>query len=217
MRRTYFFCTFLGLVLTLSACDFGVNKSIYVKDGETKRGSINTVNGNISIGKECTVTGSSRTVNGRIEVGKHSRVEDLQSVNGSVEVQKDVDVDGDIEVVNGPVLCDKGTRVHGSIQTVNGEIELQRTVVEKDITTVNGDIVLSGGSRVKGDIRVGSKGKSSGGEGVLRITISDDSVVDGDIVVEDTHKKVTVVLSRGGQVLGEIKGADVVRENDEGE
>jgi hypothetical protein len=56
------------------------------------------------------------------------------------------------------------------------------------------------------------KGKAKGGgkKKGLEITISESSLVEGDIVVKDSDRKVKVILSGGGKVLGEIKNAEVI-------
>ena len=41
--------------------------------------------------------------------------------------------------------------------------------------------------------------------------LADDSVVEGDIIVEEKDREVTVDLRGGGKVLGEIRNAEVLR------
>ena len=43
-----------------------------------------SVNGDVSIGKDCTIEGTTRSVNGSVKVGDRSTVEDLNTVNGSL-------------------------------------------------------------------------------------------------------------------------------------
>ncbi len=203
----------LGLFLTLllsAACDVGVNKTIYVEDGETRRGGINSVNGGIIVGRDCTLLGSSRTVNGRIEIGPGSRVEDLQSVNGSIDLYENVVVNGDVETVNGNLFCGAGTEVEGSVQSINGRIRLDGAVVQRDVKTINGDITLENASTVKGDVVI--KGRSRGGSRDQVIVRIIHSTVEGDFIVEDENLNVRVYLGDGGKILGKIANAEVVEE-----
>ena len=200
-----------GLLLWFSACDFGVNKTIYVDDGETRRGGINSVNGGIIVGKDCALMGSSRTVNGRIEIGSGSRVEDLQSVNGSVDVDEKVVVNGDIETVNGNITCGAGTEIDGGILSINGRVRMSGTVVGRDVKTINGNITVENESTVKGDIVI--EGHRRGGKDSNQITIRIiNSVIEGDVIVEDEDVNVRVYVSAGGKVLGTVKNAEVVEE-----
>ena len=216
MRRPVFtvllFPLFLITLFFAPACRFGVNKTIYVEDGKTRNGSLNSVNGGIIIGEQCVVRGSSRSVNGRIEVGRESEVEDLQTVNGKIRIARDVKIDGDIESVNGSIRCGAGVNVDGRITAINGRIELDHTTVERDIHTTNGDITLEDNTKVKGDIVV--EGKKGRGRGYHRldIKISGDSVVEGRIIVKDRRRDVRVYLSNGGRVLGEVENAEVINE-----
>ena len=94
--------------------------------------------------------------------------------------------------------------------TVNGNIDLDQTLVERDLTTYNGDIVMANESVVRGDIIVKRNKGRSNRRHPLRIKISDDSVVEGDIWVKDRDIDVEVVLSRGGRVEGRVKNAEVI-------
>jgi len=201
---------FLIVVFAIVACDVGVNRTIEVADGETVDKSLNSVNGGIIVGERATVTGSSRSVNGSIRVGRDSRVGALQSVNGNIDVDKDTKVDGDIETVNGAIRCDSGVEVEGNAQSINGAIKLYGALVDRDIKTLNGDITLKEDARVNGSIVIESSGGNSNDHGALTIRIADRSVVEGDIVVEDKRRRVEVLISESGKVMGEIKNAEVV-------
>ncbi len=76
--------------LGLTNCQVTVNQSIEIEDGKKIRNDLNTINGNIVIGRECLVQGTCRTVNGSIEVGEQSEVYELQTVNGSIRIGHDV-------------------------------------------------------------------------------------------------------------------------------
>lgn len=213
MRKpVYLFPLFLIVLLFASACGFGINKTIYVRDGQTKNGSLNSVNGGIIIGKDCSVRGSSRSVNGRIEVGRESEVEDLQTVNGKIRIANDVKIDGDIESVNGSIRCGADAYVDGRITSINGRIKLERTTVKRDIHTTNGDITLEDNSKVKGDIVVQGKKGSGRDYHRLDIKISDNSIVEGRIIVKHRRRDVRVYLSNGGRVLGKVENAAVINE-----
>lgn len=213
MKAYRLFFSVLALIcVNLVACNFQVNKTIEIDDGETVNNSLNTVNGNILIGNDCVVKGSSRTVNGRIEVGRNSEVEDLQCVNGSIRLEKEARVRGDIETVNGSVDCEAGVKIDGDINSINGSVDLVNTTIRRNLTTLNGSISLLDKSSIGGDIIVKENKGSSSHRQRLKIRISEDSVVEGDIDVRDRDIEVTVYLSKGGKVNGKIKNAEVVEE-----
>lgn len=200
-----------GLTLVLVAgCDAGVNRSFRVADGDASRG-MTTVNGNIRVGRDAEVDGDSRTVNGRITVEDGSRVGGLATVNGSIRVAEHVEVDGDLESVNGAIECGRGTTVDGDVGSVNGRLELEGTTVEGKLSTHNGKVELRGGSRVRRDVVV-ERVHGTGHRRPLEIKILEGSVVEGDVVVKDRHRRVTVHLGDGAEVLGEVRDAEVVRD-----
>lgn len=205
---------FLSIVLLslISGCNFHINKSIRVESGRRSSGSKNTINGNINIGSDCDIYGSCRSINGHIRVGRLSRVKTLQTINGSIDIDGDVKINGDVESINGGIQCSQGVEVNGNVQTINGRIDLERTTVENDISTYNGDILLLDRSRVRGDIVINrNRGKSSRWRH-LKIEISDESEVEGDLIIKDRDIEVTVYLVRGGRIRGEIDGrAEIVR------
>ena len=196
----------------VTGCNFKINKTIDIYDGETVHSSQNTVNGNIFIGHDCEVRGECRTVNGRIEVGDNSKVEKLQAVNGTITLRREVIVRDDVESVNGSVDCDQGVRIYGGINTVNGSIALQNTSIRRDITTYNGNVELLDKSYVQGDIVVKKSKGSSGRRRRLKIYVTDESVVEGDVIVKDRYLDVAVVLSHGGTVKGRIRNAEIIEE-----
>ena len=203
----------LGLLAVgLQACKMGINETLYVKDGETQRGDLNSVNGSIIIGKNCDVRGDCRSVNGRIEVGSGSSVEDLQSVNGGISLDEQVQVRQDVGTVNGPVSSAAGVKIRGRIKTLNGDMDLRGTAVTGDLRTMNGDIALASQSTVHGDIIVEEQHGSSDHSRVLDIRLSDGSIVEGSVIVEDDDITVRVHLASGGAVKGEVRGAEVVNE-----
>ncbi len=200
----------IAALIFLWACNVSVNQSVTVKDGATRIGTINTVNGNIVIGNHCVVKGSARAVNGRIEVGEKSRVQSLQTVNGPVSIGRDTQVDGDIGSVNGSITCDAGVSVLGKVAGINGVIELKRTTVERDVTTVLGNVSLLDHSVVNGDLVVKEAKGSSHKNRRLKIVLDDGSVVKGDVRVEDPDIQVQVYLSNGAKVEGRVIDAEVV-------
>lgn len=197
-------------VCLLAVVGCGVNKSHRIDDGTKRSGGILTVNGSIRIGSDCTIGGDCATVNGRVEVGDRSQAEELKTVNGRITVGEDCLIDGDLGTVNGRVNCGSGSRIDGEVGTVNGDITLDGARVEHDVTTVNGDVELSAGAFVGGDIVISGNSKSTS---TVEIRIADHSIVAGDIRVK-SRRKVQVVLSGGGEVQGKIKGAEVVREDE---
>ncbi|MBC8182741.1 hypothetical protein H8E88_16695 [candidate division KSB1 bacterium] len=205
---------FYLLIITvfISSCNVSVNRSIYIDDGETVHKSLNAVNGNIIIGRDCVIKGGCRSVNGRIEIGSNSKVEDLNTVNSRISVAKDVEVKGTIYSVNGSIECRSGVEVSGDVSTVNGSIDLEKTKVFHDITTYNGNITLTDNSLVEGDIFIKKNKGSSKKIRRLKIRIEDASIVEGDIIVKDEDIEVVVYLAGDGKVHGKIKGAEIVKE-----
>jgi DUF4097 and DUF4098 domain-containing protein YvlB len=213
---------------TLLVGGCGVNKSIHIADGETVNGGRATVNGSVYIGADCTVRGGCRTVNGRVTVGDGSKVGGLKSVNGSIKIAENVRVEGDVGTVNGSIRLESHVDVRGEVgtvngsvvcaggaiaddvTTVNGSIQLARTEVRGNLGTVNGSVTLEDGSRVAGNILIKGKSTRYRKKKAIEIDISGDSVVEGDIIVRHPSRDVKVILSGGGKVLGEIKGAEMI-------
>jgi DUF4097 and DUF4098 domain-containing protein YvlB len=196
-------------ILLMGCSGVSVNQSITIPDGEKRAAGLNSVNGSITIGRDCEIGGECRTVNGRIKVGDDSRVSDLGTVNGGITLGREVTVAGDVDTVNGPVHCHSGTTVDGEVTTVNGDIRLENTRVEGNVRTYNGDIHLEAESRVLGDLVVEDNKGSHSERGQLRIDITDGSVVSGDVIVRDEDLDVVVHISGGGAVKGEVIGAKI--------
>jgi translation initiation factor IF-1 len=128
-------------------------------------------------------------------------------VNGGILIGAASGVHGNVESVNGPVSCESGVKVAGRIRTVNGGMDLVGTVVQKGLDTYNGSISLSDSSVVKGDVVVRkSKGSGHARRG-LSIRVLDGSVIEGDIRVLDPDLSVDVFLHSGGKVKGHIINA----------
>jgi DUF4097 and DUF4098 domain-containing protein YvlB len=195
-----------------SAIDLGINSSIRITDGEKRSDGCATVNGSITIGSDCIVGGSCSTVNGQITVGNNTKAYQLQTVNGGIEIGTDVEVKDDVQTVNGNIRIDKNGKIYGDVSTVNGDIDLISTVVEHGISTHNGDINLVEGSVVKEDIIIKESHGNSDRHKPLEITISDKSVVQGDILVQEDDIEVIVYLEKGGKVLGKVDGAKVIEQ-----
>lgn len=196
-------------MLVLGGCDTSINSSIVVPDGESRSGSLMSVNGDVSIGKDCTIEGSSRSVNGSIKVGDRSRVEDLTVINGSVRTGEGVSVNGNVESVNGMIELGTGSGVSGKVASVNGSIELNQTMVQQDIRTVNGDIKLRDKTIVKGDIVIEGKMDDSTRSSPIEIEVAGGSVIEGDIVVK-RNVDIRLILSEGGKVLGQVGDVEVI-------
>lgn len=190
-----------------------VNKSVRISDGETVERSLSSVNGSITIGTDVELHRMAETVNGGIKVGDNSRTKDLHTVNGSVRVGERVTVDGDLRSVNGSISASDGTSVTGGIETVNGSINLDGATVEQDLSTVNGGVVLDRGSRVMGSLIIeDTNSRKRWDRKPLEIKLRDGSVIEGDIEVLEEDRKVIVYISGGAAVMGQIRGAEVVRE-----
>lgn len=191
------------------AMDIQVNRSIQIADDETKSDDCSTVNGKITIGDRATVAGDCRTVNGAIRVGTNSKVKSLRTVNGTIKIAQGSNVSGDLETVNGSIILSE-VSVLGNIETVNGRIRLTHTSARKDLTTVNGHIDLTEKSHLAGSIIIKDSHRTWTHRQPIEILIADDSVVDGDIRVQDDDLEVIVYLKDGGTVKGDIINAKVV-------
>jgi DUF4097 and DUF4098 domain-containing protein YvlB len=227
MKRLSILCALAGLSLVVGAC--GINQTIRVADGEVLDSGRSTVNGSVIIGAGCEVHGSCRTVNGRVTVGKGSQVGGLQTVNGSIKLSETVSVDGDLETVNGSIDLAEHVTVTGGVETVNGslaigpggsvtedigtvngKIHVTRSEIGGSVVTTNGKVSLLDHTQVAGDVVV--KGKPPRNGEPLEILITGNSVVQGDIIVRHSKRKVQVFLTEGGRVEGEIHDAEVVKE-----
>lgn len=222
------FKTAVLVLACATATSCGINTSIHIADGETVEGGRATVNGSVRIGSGCEVRGTCRTVNGRITVGKSTTVGRLATVNGSISIADEVTVAGDVGTVNGSLVLGAETDIKGGLETVNGSVECGSGAVAKDIRTVNGGISLSGtrvggsltttnGSvvltdeaRIAGDVVIRGKDRRGAKKKDIEIRISGNSVVEGGIIVRDPGRRVTVILSDGGRVEGEVRNAEIV-------
>ncbi len=210
-RRKIVLATAALVLLFATGCNAGVNRSFRVADGETVDSGFNSVNGSIRVGRDAEVKGGSHTVNGRISVDDGSKVGDLATVNGSIHIADKVRVDGDLESVNGGVECGSGTEVNGDISTVNGDVELEGAIVDGSVETINGEVTLRDASRVKRDVVI-ERNRGSSSRKTLEIRVLDGSVIEGDVIVKSRKRKVAVTLAGGGEVKGEIDGAEAVRQ-----
>ncbi len=223
------------MTLVILACgvssDTGINKSIFVADGEHRSNGLRSVNGTISVGNEVIVEGSCTTVNGKISIGENSEVGEVSCVNGSISLDRnskadeiscvngsitlggEVKVDGDVSTVNGSIKCKREVEIAGDLETVNGDMQIQRTFINGDISTVNGDIDLLDESLVRGNVIIERDRKKPRYKKFkeLIITVDSGSKIKGNIEVKGDNPNVTVVLAGGGEVLGEIINAKVVR------
>ncbi len=225
----------MGVGVLIMACvatpDSKINKTIQVSNGETRNEDLSTVNGSVIIGARAKVHGDASTVNGRVEVGKRAEVEDVSSVNGNIAIGEEAEVGevsvvngsiemeregraaGEVSTVNGSIRCSAGVKIRGEVSTVNGSIELDNTHVEEDLSTVNGDISLYNATIIQGNLIVDRerRGRWSGKIRPLTIRVDGDSVIKGNIEVKGSDPQVTVVLSNGGKVRGDVINAEVIQ------
>ncbi len=225
----------IAIATVMLACgassDTHVNKSIKVADGEHKKGSLRSVNGTINVGNEALVEGNCTTVNGRISIGENSEVGEISCVNGSISLDRnsqasavscvngsislggEVKIDGDVSTVNGEIRCKREAQIAGDLETVNGSMKVTETRISGDMSTVNGDIDLLEKSIVHGNIIIDRDHKKPRSKEYkeLVITIDGKSKVKGNIEVRGDEPNVKVILAGGGEVLGEIINAEVVR------
>jgi len=225
----------VALATVMLACgassDTHINKSIKVGDGEHRKGSLRSVNGTINVGNEAVVDGNCTTVNGEINIGENSEVGEVSCVNGSISLDRnskasevscvngsillggEVKIDGDVSTVNGEIRCKSEVHIVGDLETVNGDMKVTQTIIAGNLSTVNGDVSLYEKSTVRGDIIIDRDNKkpSYKEHKELVITIDGKSKVKGNIEVRGDEPNVKVILAGGGEVLGEIINAEVVR------
>jgi len=214
-----------------ASSDTQINKSINISEGEHKKGSLRSVNGSINVAHEASVDGSCTTVNGQIIIGENCDVGELScvngditvdrnsstgevsTVNGSIELGSEVRTEGNVGTVNGEITCKMGVQLAGDMGTVNGDMKTTETLITGDISTVNGSISLSEKSIVEGSIIIDRDNfkKKHKKHKPLVVTIDGKSKVKGDIEVKGDEPNVTVILTGGGEVLGKVINAELVR------
>jgi len=88
--------------------------------------------------------------------------------------------------------------------------------VTRNVETVNGDISLREGTTVGGDVIVRETHGSHRGDREdwepLKIMIEGGSVVRGNVIVEDSDRRVEVHLRDGGRVQGRVQNAKVIQD-----
>lgn len=212
-KKCISFIVLISLLTGFSGCNFKINKSVHISENETVNHSLNTINGSIYIDSGCIIKGKCRSVNGSIRIGDNSQVDDLDAVNGSIEINREVTVHGSIKSINGAIKCGEKCRIYRDIYSINGDIDIINTLVKNDIKTINGDITLWDKSHVEGDIIIKRKKGSGSFHNIstIKIKITEGSIVDGDIIAHKDERLVKVILSKGGQVLGRIRNAEVVK------
>jgi hypothetical protein len=195
----------------LAGCNVEVNQSIDTGDDAQIKHDLTTVNGSIRIGKRSKVDGDCRAVNGNIGLDDQAQARDLNTINGRVELGRNVEIRGDIVTINGSIESGPGSVITGELSTINGQIDLRGTEVRQDLYTLSGDVFLREESVIRGDILVQKKGmiNDSSNRLYLTIRISGGSVVEGNVIVKDKEREVTVDLREGGKVLGEIRNARI--------
>jgi DUF4097 and DUF4098 domain-containing protein YvlB len=232
MKHSILAFTTLLILACGASSDTGINKSLFVADGEHKSNGLRSVNGSISVGNEATVDGNCSTVNGEITIGenaevgelscvngaikvdRNTRTQEISCVNGSIDLNSEVKADGDVSTVNGAIRSRRETMIAGDMSTVNGDMSTLQSLIVGDISTVNGDISLYDKTTVKGNIVIDRDGKRPKDKTFKLLTVRIDgaSKVNGDINVKGDDANVTVILAGGGEVLGEIINAKVIRE-----
>jgi hypothetical protein len=86
---------------------------------------------------------------------------------------------------------------------------LVHTIVQRDVQTVNGDIELRDNSVVKGNIVIEDKMDVSKRQRPIEIEVTGGSIIEGDVVVK-RNVEVRLILRDGGKVLGQVDGAEVI-------
>ena len=152
-------------------------------------------------------------MNGSISLDRNSQASAVSCVNGSISLGGEVKIDGDVSTVNGEIRCKREAQIAGDLETVNGSMKVTETRISGDMSTVNGDIDLLEKSIVHGNIIIDRDHKKPRSKEYkeLIITIDGKSKVNGNIEVKGDEPNVKVILAGGGEVLGEIINAEVVR------
>ncbi len=201
-----------GVLMTLAGCGMSINSSISVADGETHRGDLSTVNGRVKIGDDAKVVGTARSVNGGVSAGNNSTVKTMETVNGSVKLGESSLAEGDLKTVNGSVSIGNESKVTGKVSTINGSVNLYNATIEGNVSTVNGNVKLEGGSRIKGDVVY--HGKSSDNRSVRKITLSDNSVIEGNIIRKNKEMNLEIHLKGNSRIEGELpEGIEPITED----
>lgn len=201
----------LLLAVTCFTCNFYVDQSIAVQDGDIIEKSQNTMNGDIDVGLNSKVDGDCRSVNGCVSVQEFGRVHHVQTVNGNVNVGRQAKIEGNIESVNGNVFCQDGVRILGNVRTVEGNIECEQTYIYKSIYTNQGNIFLKSGSILDGDIVIQGPDHLLNSAKTVEVKILEGSTVKGNIKVLDLHQRVLVYLATDSHIEGGIQNAELVR------
>ncbi len=200
------------LIITSLTCNFSVDKSIVVLDGEIIEKSQNTMNGDIDVGLNSKVAGDCRSVNGSVSIQEFACVQGVQTVNGNIDVGRRTKVEGNIESVHGTVHCREGVQIMGNVRTLQGNVYCEQTHILGSIYTHEGQISLHGQSILDGDIVI--QGNNYLSE-TIEIKIIEGSTVKGDIQVKDLHQRVVVTLSDDSNIEGSIQNAELKRINPE--
>lgn len=190
MRRTTLALALCLAVTTAQAHDSSGDRDIDRVNGGIRAeagqtyGDLSTVNGGITLERGAKV-GEVETVNGGIDVEDNVSAKSLETVNGGIDAGHDLQVRDDINTVNGGIHLAAHSRVGDEVATVNGGITLTQSEVGGLVHTVSGDI-----------------------------TVGDQSVVHGGILVEKPHgitwgwgkqRVPRIVIGPGAVVEGELR------------
>jgi len=220
----------LALAVSAPALAFNMNKSIRIGEGVETDGH-STVNGSITVDRSAVINGSletvngaitiadgvrlgnAETVNGKIRVGANVLAGSIGSVNGAIRIAENVVVDGEVSVVNGRISIATGSRVQDDVSNVNGDLDLEGTEVSGNVSTVNGDVTVTENSIVYGDVIVEKPGGWSWGRDRRRprVIIGPGSRVEGEIVLEREVELYLSDTATVGGVSGEMSLDDAVR------
>ncbi len=199
----------LAAILTLSACDIGVdgdgstkvNGSVHIPAGKAAE-EARTVNGSIHIDDNAAVT-SAAAVNGSVRLGAHASATSVKTVNGAISLGESAHVSGNAGSVNGDLTLSSGAEISGSLSNVNGKISLDSAHVGDGIKTINGNVSIMGKSKVEGGILVEKPSSTLFNNEDPVIIIGPGAVVQGDLRFE---RKVKLYVSDKA-TIGSVTGA----------
>lgn len=174
-------------------------------DPNSLQGNLSMVNGNVTVGHHSQVKNIS-TVNGDITVAEHVSMKHAETVNGNIHGESHIQSSGNVTTVNGNIVFQSDSQVQGEVTTVNGTITLNGTLVDSDVVSTNGDIQLKQKTLIKGNVyyrESDSWGASwfSDTSNLPKLEIDEDSVIEGDIILERPVELLYQPASLKGQVI----------------
>ncbi len=214
----------LGVLAIETGCSVNINGSVRTSTNEVVEHDLKTINGSVRVAGGSVVKGDCKTVNGSVELGKGAKADSLKTVNGSIKLKAEASVEdevetvngkisaegnnvigGDVTTVNGGVKLGEGVEVEGNVRITNGTIEFTGAHVKRDVTLRSGKVDFKSSTVVDGDLVVDGTKKKAKSENPLEIFLSDQTVIRGNIIVEDPEREVILHIQGDARVEGTIE------------